>query len=243
MQFAEITLPNDKIGILCPNKGVTWRAETFWTKEPITIKWLEALTLEDILFDIGANIGLYSLYPAKIHGTRVYAFEPESQNFALLNANIKHNFLEDKITAYPVCLNDTLAMDFLNLSKWGTGGSCHTFGKEITFSGKEMEPAFRQGSISIDFWQAAEMINAKPTAVKIDVDGLEPEVLKGMLNQGPHELPRTVIVETNWNLEDHRGMVDDMVKSGYTFSQEQADEAKRKDGSFKDVGEVVFSRS
>src|SRR2546430_8849931 len=59
-----------------------YRAETYASKEPETIAWLtEELREGDVFFDVGANIGLYSLYAAKLRPScRVYAFEPESHN-------------------------------------------------------------------------------------------------------------------------------------------------------------------
>ena len=42
----------------------------------------------DVCWDIGANIGLYSLYAARAKGLKVFAFEPESTNFARFNNNI-----------------------------------------------------------------------------------------------------------------------------------------------------------
>ena len=49
--------------------------------------------------DIGANIGIYSLYAAK-RGHKVVAFEPESQNFALLQRNISLNNLDNYISLF-----------------------------------------------------------------------------------------------------------------------------------------------
>ncbi len=55
-----------------------YRAETYSTKEPETLDWLEQnLKAKDTFFDVGANIGLYSLYAAKINPKcGIYAFEP-----------------------------------------------------------------------------------------------------------------------------------------------------------------------
>ena len=65
-----------------------WRALTFYTEEPETIKWLDGMKKDDLFWDIGANVGLYSIYAAKSSGCRVLAVEPEAQNYALLLENI-----------------------------------------------------------------------------------------------------------------------------------------------------------
>ncbi|HEY5918287.1 MAG TPA: hypothetical protein VIU13_12820, partial [Chryseolinea sp.] len=58
-----------------------FRCETYDTKEPETLDWIDKFKKDEILFDIGGNIGVYSMYAGK-KGARVYAFEPESQNFS-----------------------------------------------------------------------------------------------------------------------------------------------------------------
>ena len=60
------------------------RANTFFSKEPETLAWIDAMTENDVLFDVGANIGIYSVYAA-LKGLKVFAFEPESLNYAELN--------------------------------------------------------------------------------------------------------------------------------------------------------------
>ena len=97
-----------------PNTHCKWRIDTLYTKEPDTIQWLQAMKPGEVLYDVGANIGQYSIYAAK-RGVKVFAFEPESQNYALLCKNIVLNKLEN-CTAYPLCLGDAWKIDQLQLS-------------------------------------------------------------------------------------------------------------------------------
>ena len=57
-------------------------------KEPITITWMDNMQAGDVVIDIGANVGMYSLMSAVSRSARVYAFEPESSNYNLLCQNI-----------------------------------------------------------------------------------------------------------------------------------------------------------
>src|SRR5206468_150350 len=79
-----------------------YRADTYATKEPETIEWVRRrLGKGDVLFDVGANIGLYSLFAAKLEPScRVVAFEPESNNFSSLCRNVLLNRLDNVI---PCC--------------------------------------------------------------------------------------------------------------------------------------------
>ena len=79
-------------------------------------EWIDSFNNNSSMADVGANVGLYSLYAAK-KGHKVFAFEPESLNFACLNLNISDNQLNDKIMAFPLAINDENKISSLNLSK------------------------------------------------------------------------------------------------------------------------------
>ena len=55
----------------CTNEINYFRATTFETKEPETLEWIDTIPKNSVLWDIGANVGLYSLYAAR-HGTVEY---------------------------------------------------------------------------------------------------------------------------------------------------------------------------
>src|SRR3989338_9770525 len=91
---------------LSTNNALTYfRANTFFSKEPDTLAWIDTFNKSDTFYDIGANVGLYSLYAA-IKGISVIAFEPESQNYAEFNKNIFLNNLDSKIQALNVAISD-----------------------------------------------------------------------------------------------------------------------------------------
>src|SRR4051812_1691214 len=94
-----------KLLFLTPNTQCAWRVKSLDTKEPDTIAWLSRMREGETLWDIGANMGQYALIAAK-KGLTVHAFEPESQNFALLARNIGVNSLGNMVTAWPMALSD-----------------------------------------------------------------------------------------------------------------------------------------
>ena len=67
-----------------PNDINNYRIGTFSTKEPETLEWIDEIPQGSVLWDIGANIGLYTCYAAKARGCRVFAFEPSVFNLELL---------------------------------------------------------------------------------------------------------------------------------------------------------------
>ena len=74
-----------ELQIYTPNALCAFRAETFSTKEPETLEWIEEFGANGaVLFDIGANIGLYSIYHSVLNKGKVIAFEPSFFNLKLL---------------------------------------------------------------------------------------------------------------------------------------------------------------
>ena len=72
-----------------PNPITKWRVQTFSNKEPDTLTWIDDMEKNSCLWDIGANIGLYSIYAAKTRKSNVYAIEPSVFNLEILIRNIK----------------------------------------------------------------------------------------------------------------------------------------------------------
>ena len=79
------------------------RAKTFEVKEPDTLERIDSLEEGDTLLDIGANIGIYSIYCA-LRGVRTVCIEPDALNFALLILNTRLHSLGGLINSYCVAV-------------------------------------------------------------------------------------------------------------------------------------------
>jgi len=226
-----------------PSRATKWRVDTLFEKEPCTIQWIASFPPGSTLVDIGANVGMYSIWAAKTRRTMVYAFEPESQNYALLNRNIAINDLEASVKAYCVALSDQRGYSELHLSDFQVGGSCHSLGERVDFAHRPMRPAFSQGCVSdrLDDLVAAGVVPV-PQYIKIDVDGIEPKVVAGARRTIADERVRSLLIETNQNLPDHMQMVAEIESMGFRFDADQVAAAERKSGAFKGVAEYVFRR-
>src|SRR5665811_148010 len=109
MPVARVRTDHGRIKFLCPGVVPYWRAKTLLTKEPDTIRWIDSFQLGTTLWDIGANVGVFSLYAAT-RSLRVLAFEPAPANYYLLVKNTEINQLSDRISAIPLALSDRRAM-------------------------------------------------------------------------------------------------------------------------------------
>jgi FkbM family methyltransferase len=232
-----------EVAYCTPNRFAKWRADTLFTKEPDTIEWIGSFAPGDVLVDIGANVGLYSIWAAKTRGARVYAFEPESQNFALLNKNIVANGLSGEVTAYCLALSDETGFALLHLSGFAPGGSGHTYGVDVDHHLRPRSAPYAQGCTSTTLDRLVEDGTLPvPSHIKIDVDGLEHKVMAGCRATLRKPRLKSMLVEINSGLEEHRRIVDELAGLGFTYSEEQVRAARRTTGPSAGVGNYVFRR-
>lgn len=233
-----IAIEFGRITFLTPNKQCAWRVQTLDTKEPDTIAWLKEMKSGEVLWDVGANMGQYSLIAAKL-GLRVEAFEPESQNFALLCRNIGINNLGDLVTAWPQALSDESGFEFFYSQSLQVGGSCSSYGASVNFHLQPKQYPVKQGASAITGNAFADKYGF-PNHIKIDVDGLEHKVLAGM--GGVLPVVQSVLVELNTALPEHMRIYELMADHGLFPDTETADKARRTEGAFTGIGNVIFYR-
>lgn len=140
-------------------------------RELLTIETVKReVNLGNIVIDIGANIGYYALLEAKLVGNRgkVYTIEPIPQNFELLKRNIKLNGYKN-IKTFQLAVGNNNKTDFIYLSK---KSNCHSMIKSEKSIGKILVKV-----ISLD-----DFLKDKPypNFIRMDVEGYETEIIKGM---------------------------------------------------------------
>jgi FkbM family methyltransferase len=225
----------------CENRLTLWRAKTFFKKEPDTLEWIDSMKPGEILFDIGANVGLYALYAAK-KGVKVYAFEPESQNYAILNRNIYLNDLQENVVALNVALSDTRTMDFLYLSSMDKGASLHTVHENIDFAGKRFDAGYRQGIIATTVDSLVSDWNVpRPDHIKMDVDGHESAIVNGATSTLENRGFKSLLVELNTDVQKDLDVIANVTARGLKQTgkrQTTGGEGTR----FSGVHNFIFSR-
>ena len=176
-----------------------WRADTYDSKEPDTLDWIDTfIEPGDVVYDVGANIGQYSLYAAlKLdRQLTVHAFEPEALNQAKLNRNIVLNDLVGVITPYALAISDRTAIDTFYIQRFGPGAALHTWGKSITQGEKAFEPQNRQGVMAVSLDDLTGRFGLPfPTHIKVDVDGIEDQVVAGASKTLSDDRLRSVLIE------------------------------------------------
>jgi FkbM family methyltransferase len=157
-----------------------FRIDTFSTKEPETLEWIDAIPQSSVVWDIGANIGLYSCYAAKALGCRVFAFEPSVFNLEALARNVFLNRLTSQVTIIPLPLSDSLSLNTFNMSSTDWGGALSSFGRAFGHDGNELIKVFEYSTIGISMMDAVSLLKIpQPDYIKMDVDGIEHLILQG----------------------------------------------------------------
>lgn len=201
----------------CVSLITLWRARTLFDKEPDTIEWIDSFGNGELLYDIGANVGMYSIYAAS-KGARVIAFEPESQNYAQLNRNIFLNQFQNRATALNLAVGRKSTIDYLYLSGFTVGGALNNLGSSVDYNHQPIESKFKQGVMSVSLDDLIEKYNLPvPNHIKIDVDGLESEIICGAEKTlGRAEL-KSVLVELNESLPEDASVIEILQSNGFVL--------------------------
>ena len=174
--FTKLQYSNKNISLLNISSITKFRSDSFFLKEPETLNYINSFGNNDIFWDIGANVGLYSLFAAKIKNCKVYSFEPSVFNLEILARNINQNKLQKKIKIIPLSLGDKNIEGFFHIPLDSYGSALSSFKNK-----KDKKDIFSYQTISLnaDFLINNKIIE-KPNYIKLDVDGNEMEILKGM---------------------------------------------------------------
>lgn len=227
----------------CVNEVTHFRAETFFTKEPETIDWIDSFEDNACLWDIGANIGLYSIYAAKTRRCKVYAFEPSVFNLENLARNINLNKLSEKIVILPIALTSISSESMFNLSSTEHGEALSSFGVCPGIVGHKATTVFSYKTIGLAGDDISKFFKIElPDYIKIDVDGIEEQILLGM--QRILSLPtlKSVSVEVDEkNIIQQRTITDVFTSYGFRMISKKHS-PMFETGDFSNQFNCVYSR-
>jgi FkbM family methyltransferase len=190
-------IPGGQICFYAPSPLLRFRAASVLSKETDTIQWINGFEQQATFWDIGANVGVYSLYAAVCKQAKALAFEPSAANFFVLARNIQLNQLADRVAAYCVAFSDRTRLGVLNLSTVQAGGALSRFGEageRSQYAGNIDGAVHGMLGMTIDDF-ASEFAPPLPNYLKIDVDGLEMLILKGARTTLSDPRLRSLMVE------------------------------------------------
>lgn len=143
---------------------------------------LHFLRKDELFFDVGANVGTYTVLAAGVCQSNVWAFEPDPHTFAHLKRNIELNSIEDKVKLLEIALGDsvgqvafTVGLDTIN---------------HVTAAGVE-----KTRSVTISKLDSL-LSGLCPTMMKIDIEGHEPAMMNGAVTTLQDHRLRAIVIET-----------------------------------------------
>lgn len=156
-------------------------AENFHTDEPETLEWIEKYIEEgDVLWDIGANIGLYSMYAAQASKAKVYAFEPAGINYGILVEHIFINKLDQNIYPLSIALGEETKLDVLHMRGFEAGIALNSIGASKNQFG-EFDSVMAQGTLQMKPEDLCSIFGVqKPDHIKLDVDSIEEIIVRAL---------------------------------------------------------------
>ena len=219
--YKKIQILNQKINFFVPNQLTEWRVDTFHTKEPETLEWIDTFDKSGdfIFWDIGANIGLYSIYNSLKHKkSQTISFEPSTSNLRVLSRNISINNLFDRIKIFTAPLtkgeNKFLIM---KEGEFQEGGALNSFGENFDFEGKKFSSKmnYQIYGTNINYLIDNKILDI-PDYIKIDVDGIEHLILEGGNKYLSNKKIKSLSIEINENFtEQHEKVIEIMKKNDF----------------------------
>ena len=205
--YKSIKILDKEIKFFVPNQLLEWRVDTYFSKEPETLEWIDSFQEKEnlIFWDIGANIGLYSIYNYLKHPkSTTIAFEPSSSNLRVLTRNISINNLEKSIKVISMPLtNKKNIFQEMNEGQFIEGGALNSFGEKFDFEGKEFKSTMKYNLLgtTINYFLENSILDI-PDYIKIDVDGIEHLILEGGDKYLNHKKVKSLSIEINENFKE-----------------------------------------
>lgn len=184
-------------------------------KEPETVHWIENFIRPgEVLYDVGANVGAYSLIACKYfqHNIIVHAFEPSFSTYYQLSRNIFLNECQDNVFPHLMGLTEKSGFLPFHFRSLEAGSADHWFGDNLS-AGSSTE---FEGSQFIQGYAVDDLIESLglpvPNHIKLDVDGTEVEVLRGAEKTLQLEDVKSILVEVR-DVDGMSDLVNDILLS------------------------------
>jgi FkbM family methyltransferase len=215
-----------KIKFYSPSFRSYMRSIDAHQKELMTRLWIEKMKPGETLWDIGANVGVFSLLAA-CREVNVVAFEPLYSNYFVLAKNIEINStISSKITALPIALSSTSGVEQFYIPDSDPGYSGSSYGLPIDHEGKPLQYNTHMNMFGIKGDDLIGFLNpplSLPTHIKLDVDGIEDKILQGLENVLSTECVRSVLVESSEVYKDSHDTINEILKTnGFLLQQSEA---------------------
>lgn len=203
--FFELDYPSKKINIFVDSSYERTLRIHSCRKESMTVEWIDSISPSENFFDIGSNIGAYSLIAAS-RGIKSFSFEPAYFNFNRLCQNIQLNNFNNLIIPFCCAVgskNQFLSMSFSSLEP---GSALHDTSHSSVINNGMIVSCFTLDTICNKF-------GIEPNNLKIDVDGGEVDVLLGAEKTLKNTKLKSILIEVDTNQKTADEKIDYLISS------------------------------
>ena len=209
------------------------------------LEWIDEYGGEGTFYDIGANIGIYSLYYAKSKTGSVYSFEPSVFNLRQLAKNISINTMNDRITILSNPLSNLTGVATFMNGNIDEGGALSAFGVNYGYDGKLIDSDIKYSVLgfSLDDLLKNGLISKAPSLIKIDVDGIEHLILRGAKNTLENDSLKSIFIEVNDDFEEQSVGVKRLLESaGFTLKEKRQSDMIKGSPKFGSIYNQIWIR-
>ena len=247
--YKNIRISNKKITFFTPNKLTETRVNDIFLSEIETINWIKKFDKKRkiIFWDIGANIGIYSIYAAIEHkNIEITSFEPSTNNLRVLSRNISINKLEKKIQINQLPLSNKKNQYLLmRESSFIQGGALNSFHEKTNFEGKKLLEINKYKILGTTINSILKnKISKCPNYVKIDVDGIEHLILSEADNLLQNKDLKSIFIEINENYKRQlNSVLKIMKKNKFKLLSKEQSNLRNIPLKFKNTYNYIFVRN
>ena len=187
-----------------------FRAKGLLTKQRATIAWIDSFQPDSVFWDIGANIGSYTLYAALRPDMRVVAFEPAAVNYFILAANCELNGFGERVDCLLIGVGGGKSVGRLEISQFEPARS-------FSFRSKgRRPPGSRQAALVLSMDQLLEEYGLPcPNYLKIDVPAMTGAIIDGAARTLRRPELRELHVEASEHSTGGRRVVEQLAEAGF----------------------------
>ena len=191
---------------------------TYFLERNMIEVWRNFAEQLDIIFDLGANSGIYSLAAISVNPkASVFAFEPTPEIAERLRRIRQINNLH-RLTIVEAAVSDRQGKSTLVRFDGGADNEGMNFVVQLTTN----EPTHTVKTTTLDSFCSRSRVE-RIDLLKIDVQGLEPHVLRGARDLLESHKIGTVFLELNWSPNSQTGAADEAIellsRYGFLFSE------------------------
>lgn len=218
--ITEVNVRDTKCLYHTNSKRTLWQAVGIEHIEPEMLDFLDSLEENAVFYDIGASNGIFSVY-AMQKGLKVFAFEPEIQNFSLLGINsyLNSKTIKHQAKIFNIAISDCNEMGDMYIAKFEAGGHMKILDKAQKVGEKDdFIPDFVQNILKFTL---DELINKyklpSPEYIKIDVDGAELPVINGARDTLSNKLLKRIFIELEEEKPESEIIINKLKSYGFSI--------------------------